>query len=292
MNMIQSQSLDHIRGLEPHILQWGRNTPLGNSSTRETRDQYFLESLNDELEALSPKERLVRVFECFPSDIFATVSGGVQSRVIPTLLQQLADDELSLSPSIESAPLVFLDTGDHFPETIDYVRSMKEDFGLDIRRVQHALSPGEFKIYQDALVGLGKTEEEAFDWLTKVEPLRTLIEGERLKVWIAGNRRDQASSRSDLPFAERENGVIKIYPLADLTREDVRHLSEELAVPPHPLSGSYASIGNQRDTKPWEEGMGQEKDGRHNGERTECGLHTMWANRLLEKGVPIKELGL
>lgn len=264
--------------------------PLGDPIVREEREKLFLKNLNRELSKRDPQQRLMYVIDAFGEGVFATVSGGIQSRIIPTLLRRIADEKPSIAQKVLSLPLVFLDTGDLFPESVEYVRQMKRDLQLSLRRVSHALSSGEFKLYEDALVAQGMGRAESFDWLTKVEPLKTFIQSRDLKVWIAGNRRDQASSRGGLPFVQRENGVLKFYPLADMTRAEINCLMRELDIPPHPLAKTFLSVGNVRDTRVVEFGEAEhEKDGRHESGRTECGLHTVWARRLLERGVPIRE---
>jgi phosphoadenosine phosphosulfate reductase len=80
-----------------------------------------------------------------------------------------------------------------------------------------------------------------------------------------------------LPFVEAKNGVLYCYPLADWSSGEVARFEASRNVPQHPLAlRGYRSVGNRFDTARPSGGAKYEKDGRHNGEKSECGLHTWW----------------
>jgi phosphoadenosine phosphosulfate reductase len=93
--------------------------------------------------------------------------------------------------------------------------------------------------------------------------------------WITGRRRDQASSRADLPAVE-VGDRIKVNPLVAWTRKDVWKFIHEHNVPYNALHDrGYTSIGDEPLTTPTLEGE-HERAGRWRGQdRLECGLHTI-----------------
>lgn len=260
--------------------------PLSERMPCSDRLSYLLNAL----EPLSPSERISFVLQELPGKAMATTSGGIQSALLPSFFQKVRETQPETAAKIDSLPIVLIDTGDLFQESIDYVSRMKRDLGLNFLRIKHDLGKGEFKLLHSALTDRGMSPAEAFDRITKVEPLRTFRNEHGIQIWFAGNRRDQSRSRASLPLIEVENGVWKVYPLADVTKGELPQLADELGVEPHPLSDRYASIGNRSETRRWDPNeMTFEKDGRHGGVRTECGLHNRWGAELIERGVPIRE---
>jgi phosphoadenosine phosphosulfate reductase len=182
--------------------------------------------------------------------------------------------EVDARERLDQISVVFLDTGDLFPETHAYINYLSTTLDLPIERYRHGLTPDEFKQNVTLLRDSGLSEGDAFDELTKVRPIRQIIEDLGVKVWISGIRRDQSLSRREIPFAEVKNGIIKVYPLADVTNQRAAQMLEERSLTRHPLAHLYRSIGNRQDTRPSSEG--HEKSGRHHGEKEECGLHLGW----------------
>lgn len=174
-------------------------------------------------------------------------------------------------------PILFLDTGDIFPETIQYLSYLQRALDLEIQRYSHALDARDFDRNVKLLMESGLTSIDAFDELTKVRPMLQILRDFDAGIWISGNRRDQSLSRRDLPFAEIKNDVLKVYPLADSRGGDLAQFLQDRGLAPHPLSNRYRSVGNQRDTAPVNEGY--EKAGRHSGTKEECGLHLGWVKR-------------
>jgi len=229
-------------------------------------------------ERLTVADRISLVLEDFPGTVIVTSSGGIQSGL---LLAHLAELRKSRSEyirlSVQELPIIFLDTGDLFGESIEYMTQLKDRFGLNIIRYRHGLSEEELRLNVAALESAGLTPQSAFDEVTKVRPMNTILSIHHAKVWIAGNRRDQSRSRAHLPYAEVQNDILKVYPMADVSREHCKQLFLALDVPAHPLADRYRSVGNRSDTRvsdgPYE------KSGRHNGIKEECGLHEAWARR-------------
>ena len=223
-------------------------------------------------------ERLSRVLLDFPRSTIATTSGGIQSGLLLAHIATLrGNSNEALRALANQLPIIFLDTGDLFPETIAYTVDLQRRLDLTILRYRHRLTEEELTVNIRALEGAGLSPQSAFDEITKVRPMRAILSLYQAKVWIAGNRRDQSRSRADLPYATVQNDALKVFPLADVAGDSVQPLLSALDLPAHPLAHRYRSVGNRSDTK--ESHGAFEKSGRHNGLKEECGLHEAWARR-------------
>jgi phosphoadenosine phosphosulfate reductase len=112
--------------------------------------------------------------------------------------------------------------------------------------------------------------------IRKVEPLKRALSGK--KAWITGLRREQAVSRTELAFSERDeaNGLQKFNPLADWTLKDIWDYIRENEVPYNELHDrNFPSIGCEPCTRAITPGE-DIRAGRwwwENPETKECGLH-------------------
>ena len=169
-----------------------------------------------------------------------------------------------------SLPIVFLDTGMHFPQTLDHRDEVIDRLGLTgVRSIPP--SETERKIL-DPKNDLWKTDTDACCALRKVRPLEPALEG--FSAWITGRKRFHGGARMSLPVFEFANGRYKINPLANWTPEDVDLMIKQRNLPRHPLvEQGYPSIGCWPCTKPVAEGE-DVRAGRWAGQnKTECGLH-------------------
>ncbi len=113
--------------------------------------------------------------------------------------------------------------------------------------------------------------------IRKVRPLLSALQG--LDAWFTGLRRDQWASRANIKKVELDHdhdGIVKVNPLADWTKEEVWEYLEHNGVPVHPLyEQGYTSIGCEPCTRPIEVGE-QDRSGRWWWETNapkECGMH-------------------
>lgn len=168
-------------------------------------------------------------------------------------------------------PVVFIDTLYHFKETLELADQVRQHYGLDLRVVRPAESREAFE--REHGERLWERDLDRFHHLTKVEPMERALDG--VQGWITGRRRDQSSSRSDMPVVEVGEHV-KINPVAAWGRGDVWRFILEHDIPYNPLHDmGYASIGDEPLTTPTQAGE-DERAGRWRGQdRLECGLHTL-----------------
>ncbi|APR52312.1 phosphoadenylyl-sulfate reductase [Sphingomonas koreensis] len=200
--------------------------------------------------------------EQMAGDIAIVSSFGAESAVLLHLVA-------SIDPSV---PVIFLDTGKHFPETLAYRDQLATRLGLTNLRI----------VTPDAEV-IAKKDETGLRWsydpdgcceIRKVIPLEKAMAG--FDASITGRKAFQASTRNALPrFEVDAAGKLKVNPLADWTKADLDAYFVEHDLPAHPLvAEGYLSIGCAPCTskvKPGEDA----RSGRWAGwDKTECGIHT------------------
>jgi len=177
---------------------------------------------------------------------------------------------LHLVASVDrSVPVLFLDTGKHFPETLAYRDALAARLGLNLQ----ILYPDAEQIETRDATGLRWSyDPDGCCEIRKVLPLEKALA--RFDASITGRKAHQASTRNALPRFEIDGDRLKFNPLADWTREDIAAWFVEHDLPHHPLEAQgYLSIGCAPCTsvvKPGED----PRSGRWRGwEKTECGIH-------------------
>lgn len=167
-------------------------------------------------------------------------------------------------------PVVFLETGQHFLQTLSYRTQLTRALGLtDVRLVT---PDAEEKATLDARDDLWKTDADACCDLRKVRPLARATAG--FDALITGRKRYQASTRADLRPFEVLDGVLRINPLAEWTGDDVEAWLDARDLPRHPLvEQGYRSIGCWPCTRAVDDGE-DARAGRWSGmDKVECGIH-------------------
>ena len=174
----------------------------------------------------------------------------------------LIDIAVKVEPAIE---VVFIDTGYHFPETLETVDEVRRKYGLNLRMMTVATHAEE----------LWKADPENCCSAVKVGQLDRALEGKA--AWMSGLRRAEATTRVKAPIVARDlRGLVKINPLAMWSDLDVDSYVRDHEVPVNPLlAQGYLSIGCRPCTLPVAEGD-DPRSGRWSGKsRTECGIHDM-----------------
>ena len=177
---------------------------------------------------------------------------------------------LRLQPQI---PVIFLETGYHFPETLTYRDRIAAEWNLNLINVQAEQSVAE----QESQFGiLNQTAPDRCCGLRKVEPLFRALGS--YTTWVTGLRRQQSKSRANLQpheFFTLPTGKIlaKLSPLAEWTTRDVWHYASAQGIPLLPLyEQGYTSIGCAPCTSlPFD--SSDPRSGRWSGRKLECGIH-------------------
>lgn len=196
----------------------------------------------------------------FDRDIALVTSCGAEAAVLLDLVAR-ADPAM---------PVVFLDTGLMFPETLTYAETLRGHFGLrDFRVVK---PDPRVLAAEDPDGALWRSDADRCCHLRKVVPLERALAG--FGAWMTGLKWYHNFVRQDTKPVERVNGRFRISPLAAWTPVRVAHEFAERNLPRHPLvAEGYPSIGCKPCTSPVRKGDGP-RTGRWPGqEKTECGIH-------------------
>ena len=174
-----------------------------------------------------------------------------------------------------ATPVIFLETGKHFPETLRYRDRLIARLGLsDVRSERPGARDLEL---EDPDGRLWSRRPDLCCHVRKVLPLERALSG--FDAWVTGRKRFQAATRSQLPRVELEGGRVKVNPLADWSQGDVDAAFQARDLPRHALvAEGFPSIG----CLPCTRRVGDDDDpraGRWAGTaKTECGIHKApWA---------------
>ena len=179
-----------------------------------------------------------------------------------------------LRKRIPKIPVLFLETGYHFPETYQFRDQIAREWDLNLLNVE----PKETVPQQESKFGILYRDEPAkCCQLRKVEPLMEALEP--FEVWFTGLRREQSPTRKNLRKAEGHRlpsgkTVLKVSPLADWTWAKVWAYTgaNRLSYLPQYDQG-YASIGCEPCTA-LPDDPSNPRSGRWGGKKLECGIHT------------------
>jgi phosphoadenosine phosphosulfate reductase len=172
----------------------------------------------------------------------------------------LVDLATRVDPAIE---VVFIDTGYHFPETLETVEAVRRRYGLNLRMM--TVLPHDEELW--------RSDPENCCSSIKVGQLDRALAGKA--AWMSGLRRAEATTRAAAPIVVRDlRGLVKVNPIANWNDDDVDAYTRDHNVIVNPLvAEGYLSIGCQPCTQPVENG-GTRRSGRWTESgKVECGLH-------------------
>jgi phosphoadenosine phosphosulfate reductase len=228
----------------------------------DTTDRYLTLAarLDAELRHAHPRTVLEEAVATFGDKLALVSSFGAESAVLLHLVSKVKPD----------MPVLFLDTGMLFGQTLDYRRQLAAKLGLtevrDLRPAYHDLATG------DPEAKLWQTDTDACCEIRKVIPLdKALAE---FDAWITGRKRFHGGARLSLPVVEQADHQVKFNPLANWGKEDLDAYMAEHDLPAHPLvAQGFPSIGCWPCTKPVEAGQDVRAGRWADSEKTECGIH-------------------
>jgi phosphoadenosine phosphosulfate reductase len=221
------------------------------------------ETLDRALRGAQPSDVIATALRTVGRERLAVVSSfGTESAA---LLKVMAE----VDPAI---PVIFLDTGWLFEETLAYRDTLIATLGLrDVRSVKPL---EETLSRQDPDRELWFSDPDACCRIRKVEPLARALQP--FSAWINGRKRFQGGLRADIPVVEADGIRLKFNPFANVSREAIEAIYKLAKLPPHPLAASgFLSVGCMpctSRTSPDEEARAGRWRGRP---KTECGIHTV-----------------
>jgi len=220
-----------------------------------TLDEAGLAALNEKYLPLDFEARIRTLYQDFAADkVLVTSSFAATSAYFLHIVSRIRPQQ----------KIHFIDTGFHFPETLEYRRYLTGLFGLTVEDVRA-------EDWQHQFTADDRTYERDPDYccsINKVQPLEAVKQN--YQVWVSSLMRWQTDHRAALPVFELRRGILKFNPMIDVSREERDRYIAEHQLPFHPLvARGYSSIGCTHCTA-----AGEGRTGRWVGKpKTECGLH-------------------
>jgi phosphoadenosine phosphosulfate reductase len=224
-----------------------------------------VDRIAEELESLAPEQTLEAVLAANQNThVCLTSSFQAEDMVVAHLLRKRMPD----------FPVLFLDTGYHFPQTYEYRDRMTREWSLNLVNVLPTQTVAE----QESAFGiLYRSEPTRCCQLRKVEPLMRALEP--FDIWFTGLRREQSPTRKNLKKIEEhrlpsEKKLLKVSLLADWTWRQVWEYTAKNKISYLPqYDQGYLSIGCEPCTAIPDD-PNNPRSGRWGGTKLECGIHT------------------
>jgi phosphoadenosine phosphosulfate reductase len=224
-----------------------------------------VDRIAEEAESLTAEEALEAVLSVSRGKkACLTCSFQVEGMVMAHLLKE----------RLPSLPVLFLDTGYHFPQTYEYRDRMTRRWSLNLVNVLPAQTVAE----QESAFGiLYRDEPTRCCQMRKVKPLMRALEP--FDIWFTGLRREQSPTRRNLKKVELHRlptgkTLWKVNVLADWSWEQVWQYANVNGIPHLPqYDEGYLSIGCQPCTALPSDPKNP-RSGRWGGTKLECGIHT------------------
>lgn len=247
------------------------SAPGGQPTEARSAPQHQLAAeLDAKLAGLATlEERLAAIRDAIAGRLAFSTSLGIEDQAITHAIAATATD----------IDIFTLDTGRHFPETLDTLFETEGKYGIKIRVMFPDATEVQKLVEDDGIYGFRYSVEarKACCDVRKVRPLNRALGG--ATGWITGLRREQSQGRAHVPFASYDpvQNLIKLNPIADWTLDKLESYVAANGVPVNALHAKgFPSIGCQpctRAIKPGED----IRAGRwwwENENGKECGLHT------------------
>ncbi len=228
-------------------------------------DIAVLNELNERFEHASAEEILQWAWETFAPDV--ATSSSFQTQSVPLLH--------IISRVCPQMPIIFIDTGFHFPETLAFRDKLQAQFKLNVLTVRPTVTQSELLAqYGEALY---RRDPDLCCYINKVQPMQWITA--RMKVLVAGVRRDQTANRQAMSVLHQPlKGPLQIHPMLNWTKADVQAYRQAHNLPAHPLyARGYVSVGCAPCTRPVFLGEDERAGRWADSDKKECGLHLDWS---------------
>ena len=242
-----------------------KKTTKKSASQVEVEDRHGLD-LREEatrLEKLAPEKRIAWALDTFSGKIAMSSSFGAQSAVSLHMITRQWPD----------IPVILIDTGYLFEETYDFIGQLTDRLSLNLQVYSNPMTPAwqekKFgKLWENGVDGI-----EQYNEMNKVEPMDRALRDLTVETLFSGLRRQQSTTRENMPVVVSQRGRIKVHPIIDWTDMQVGNYLVENELPYHPLwEEGYISIGDWHTSHKLTDGMNEE-DSRFFGLKRECGLN-------------------
>ena len=220
------------------------------------------QKLSEEFSKLNSMNLLkVMIKKIFKNKIVLTSSFGSESIVILHMISKID----------KNTPIIFIDTGKLFPETLSYAKKVVKL--LKLKNIL-TLKPSNKNLkLKDPKKDLYKKDPDECCKIRKVLPLEKIINN--YDAWITGRKRIHGFERKFINKIEKFNNHIKINPLADWSLTKINEYMKKHNLPHHPLvKKGYKSIGCFSCTNQVNYNDSIRTGRWKNVKKNECGIHT------------------
>jgi phosphoadenosine phosphosulfate reductase len=214
-----------------------------------------IDLLNERYKKLTVEQRIEELYKDFDKkEIMLTSSFAATSAFLLHLFSKINPNQI----------IYFINTGYHFKDTLTYKEKLTSLYNLTVEDVTAEKWEHDFTTKDETW----KKDPDLCCSINKVKPLELIKE--KFTVWVSGLMEWQSDYRATLNIFEERGGILKFYPLVDVTKEQRDEYIKNHQLPFHPLvAKGYSSIGCEHCTVP-----GDDREGRwNNSPKTECGLH-------------------
>lgn len=228
---------------------------LETQNTKRILSAREIELLNKKYNTLTVNQRVEELYKDFePNEVMLTSSFAATSAFLLRVFSKTNPEQ----------KIYFINTGYHFEETLTYKKYLTQLYGLKVEDVKAEKWEHDFTTKDETW----KKDPDLCCTINKVKPLEIIKEN--FTVWVSGLMKWQSDHRTTLDIFEERGGILKFYPLLDVTKAEREAYIKQNQLPFHPLVlRGYGSIGCKHCTLP-----GDDRDGRwNNNPKTECGLH-------------------
>jgi phosphoadenosine phosphosulfate reductase len=229
-------------------------------------------ALNERFEHATTEEILRWTWETFAPDVMASSSFQTQSVPLLHIISQVCP----------KMPVIFIDTGFHFPETLAFRDKLQAQFKLNILTVRPTVTQSELlQQYGEALY---RRDPDLCCYINKVQPMQWITT--QMKALVAGVRRDQTANRQTMNVLHQPaQGPLQIHPLLNWTKAEVQAYRQVHDLPVHPLyARGYVSVGCAPCTRAVFLGEDERAGRWADSDKKECGLHLDWNEEAKKHG--------
>lgn len=203
----------------------------------------------DDLEKKITKSKKIisRALEKFEKDkIVIAWTGGKDSTVVLHLVKEICGGKIPLK-------VFFNDSSLEFPEVLEFVKRISDEWSLDLIWMKHA---------KDDLEKLRRTPNARLAREAKIRAIKRGIREHKIEAYIVGIRHDEHQARAkEVPFSERRDHT-RVHPILHFTEDDIWEYIKRFKVPYVSLyDKGYRSLGEAPFTRPVD-GRGRERSGR------------------------------
>ena len=176
----------------------------------------------------------------------------------------------SIAPNF---PVYFIDTGFHFPETLEFRDHVASQLNLNVKNQRGATSLVNQLSKEDRF--LFQSDPGYCCTINKTQPMDSLMM--QYDIRITGVRKDQNANRSSMGYeAEGPHNTMRFHPMIHWNSKMIWEYRKMHNLPTHPLEEQgFLSIGCLPCTQKFSLETDDGRGGRWKGmKKNECGLHT------------------